>query len=124
MIVYDTGALVAGERGDRRMWALHEATLRRGALPVVPAGVLAQAWRGGPQANLSRLLQGCDIGPLDEPSAREAGSLCAAAVTPDVIDANVVVLAARLRAGVVTSDPSDIERLAQASGIAVAVHGI
>ena len=43
MIVYDTGALVAGERNDRAMWALHDAALRRGITPIVPAGVLAQA---------------------------------------------------------------------------------
>ena len=53
-LVYDTGALIAAERGERRMWALHAEALHRGVLPSVPAGVLAQAWRGGPQPQLSR----------------------------------------------------------------------
>lgn len=43
MIIYDTGALVAGERNVRHMWVLHDAALHRGITPVVPAGVLAQA---------------------------------------------------------------------------------
>ncbi|MGI9016110.1 MAG: hypothetical protein ACR2HR_03230, partial [Euzebya sp.] len=43
VIVYDTGALIAAERGDRTMWALHDGVLRRHLSPLVPAGVLAQA---------------------------------------------------------------------------------
>ncbi len=66
MIVYDAGALIAAERRDRPMWALHDGALRRRLSPLVPAGVLAQAWRGGPQANLSRLIAGCTVWTLDE----------------------------------------------------------
>lgn len=76
MIVYDAGALVAAERNERSMWLLHDAALRRGLSPLVPAGALAQAWRGGPQATLSRLLRGCTVTPLDEDVAREAGVIC------------------------------------------------
>ena len=40
-------------------------------LPVVPAPVLAEAWRGGPrQASLSRLLALCDVAPMSEGQAR------------------------------------------------------
>lgn len=60
-LTYDTGALVAAERGDRIMWSLHRAALRRGLPPAVPAGVLAEGSRGGPQANMSRLLKACEI---------------------------------------------------------------
>ena len=60
----DTGALVAAERSDRIMWSVHRAALRRGLLLTVPVGVLAEGWRGRPQANLSRLLQGCDVEDL------------------------------------------------------------
>lgn len=55
------------------MWALHDSVLRRHRSPLVPAGVLAQAWRGDPQANLSRLLAGCTVWAFDEDVAREAG---------------------------------------------------
>jgi len=44
--------LVAVEREGRRLWALHNPALHERLSPLVPAGVLAQAWRDGPQANL------------------------------------------------------------------------
>ena len=124
MIVYDTGALVAGERNDRYLWSLHDAALRRGLTPVVPAAVLAQGWRGGPQARLSRLLRGCTSVPLDEPLAREVGALCAAAETSDVVDASVVRVAQRRQAAVVTSDESDIRHLVAATGTTLEVHAL
>ena len=97
VIIYDAGALVAAERNVRLLWALHDATLRRDLTPIVPAGVLAQVWRGGPQANLSRLLAGCRVTSLDESLARAAGTLCGQAGTSDVVDASVVVLAHAMR---------------------------
>ena len=121
-LTYDTGALVAAERGDRELWALHRRALERGIRPVVPAGVLAQAWRGGPQPQVSRLLQGCRVDDLDEVGARSAGAACARARTSDVIDAIVAVGAVSRGDLVVTSDPKDIRRLASALGAQVALH--
>lgn len=63
-LTYDTGALIAAERGDRRMWALHRRALERGAAPVVPAPVLVEGWRGNVQT--ARLLQGCQVEDLAE----------------------------------------------------------
>ena len=72
-LTYDTGALVAAERDDRLVWSLHRAALARGLPPTVPAGVLAEGWRGGPQATLSRFLKGCHVEDLSEASARAVG---------------------------------------------------
>ncbi len=59
-VTYDSGALIAGERNDRRMWALHVGFLAEEVVPVVPAPVLAETWRGGSrQASLSRMVAGC-----------------------------------------------------------------
>ncbi|MDQ3451334.1 MAG: PIN domain-containing protein [Actinomycetota bacterium] len=125
MIVYDTGALVAAERSSRQLWALHAAALRKSLSPLVPAGMLAQAWRGGPQADLSRLLAGCTVMPLDEPFARAAGTLCGRAGTTDVVDAAVVILAQLAGATIVTGDPDDVHRLVEAAGgIPAKVHAI
>lgn len=124
MIVYDTGALVAGERNDRAMWAFHDAALRRGLTPIVPAGVLAQAWRGGPQARLSQLLRGCVTEPLDERLARDVGALCATAETSDIVDASVLLIATARRAAVVTSDEPDISHLATSAGTTLAIHRV
>lgn len=115
-LTYDTGALVAAERADRVVWALHRRALERGLRPTIPAGVLAQAWRGGPQTALSRLLQGCRIEPLDEQRARAAGAACAVSGTTDTVDATVAVGAIARGDLVVTSDDDDIRHLAESLG--------
>jgi len=124
VIIYDAGALVAAERNVRPLWALHDAALRRDVSPLVPAGVLAQVWRGGPQANLSRLLAGCTVAPLDESLARAVGTLCGQAQTSDVVDASVVVLARVLASPVVTGDAADLRALAGAAGWPITLHEI
>ncbi len=121
-LTYDTGALIAAERGDRRLWALHRRALERGTAPTVPAGVLAQGWRGGPQAQVLRLLSGCRVENLDEGRARSVGTACAAASTYDIVDASVVVGAAARRDLVVTSDVGDLERFRDVLRIDVRLH--
>lgn len=113
---YDAGALIAAERGDRAFWRLHSQLLEHGRRPVVPAAVLAQVWRGGPQPRLSTLLRGCDVEPFTEAVARAVGRVLAVSGTGDVVDASVVFAAARAGRSVVTSDRRDLERLADAIG--------
>lgn len=97
------------------MWSRHLGLLRLGAVPVVPAPVLAQAWRGGSrQALLARLLAGCEIEIMTEESARAIGRLLGEAAHHDVVDAAVVESAARRRDSIVTSDLGHIERLVTA----------
>jgi hypothetical protein len=116
-VTYDTGALVAADRGERRMWARHRALLAMREVPTTPAPVVAQAWRGGGrQALLARLLVGCGIEPLDEDQARAVGALAARAATTDIVDAAVVEGALRRRDTVVSSDPADLTRIATAVG--------
>lgn len=124
-VVYDTGALVAAERNKSAIWEIHLEALTLGVRPVVPVVVLAQAWRGGPQHNLSRLLRGCRILPDTEEVGRAAGIACATAGTSDVVDAIVMVTAIRLGdALVVTSDPSDLEHLAASIGTKIPLHTV
>lgn len=106
------------------MWSIHRRAQERGAVPVVPAGVLAQAWRGGPQPQLSRLLAGCLIESLDETRARSAGVACARAGTSDVIDAAVAVGAAVRGDLVITSDADDLKHLAAAIGLKIDTKSI
>ena len=121
-ITYDTGALLAAEKQRRSLWALHKRALDRGIRPTVPAGVLAQAWRGGPQAELSRLLSGCRVEPLTEASSRGTGAACARSKRPDVVDASVVVGALVREDVVVTSDPEDLTAIASALGRDLVLH--
>lgn len=123
-LTYDTGALLAAEAGRRELWALHRRALERGTIPLVPAGVLAQAWRGGPQPELSRLLRGCVIEPFEEGRARAAGKACALAATSDIVDASVVVGALGRNDLVVTSDPEDLRRIAAALRRRLLVHAV
>ena len=104
------------------MWALHKRALDRGIRPTVPVGVLAQAWRGGPQAELSRLLSGCYIEPLNEDFSRASGVACAKSKRADVIDACVVVGALARNDAVFTSDPADLDAIASALGKALRLH--
>jgi len=113
-LVYDTGALIAAESNDRRMWALHARALQRGVLPVVPAACLVEAWRGAKQLVLSRLLDGCSVESLDAERAKRAGVLQRTGPGA-AADATVVEVAVRRGAAVITSDRGDIERLAAAS---------
>lgn len=115
-LVYDTGALIAAERNDRRMWALHARAMQRGVLPIVPAACVVEAWRGGRQPGLSRLLDGCEIEALATDHAKRAGALrrtLSDAIGP--VDATVAESAVRRHAAIVTSDRSDIEQLAGAA---------
>lgn len=122
-ITYDTGALVAADRGERRMWARHRALLERHEVPTVPAPVLAQGWRGGArQALLSRLLAGCQVEALDEPRARAVGALATRADATDVVDAAVVEGALRRGDVVLSSDPDDLRAIAAADGIRLEVE--
>jgi len=114
-VTYDTGALVAADRGERRIWARHRALLTARIPPTAPAPVVAQAWRGGGrQALLARLLRGCDIEALDDRLARATGTLAARAGTTDVVDAFVTEGALRRRDLVISSDPEDLKALAAA----------
>ena len=119
-LVLDTGALIALDRGDKRMIALLQRALAQGRAFRVPAGVVGQAWRnGGPQGTLARFLRSeeVEIVPLDDQLARSCGELCAAASASDVIDASVVIVARERRDLIVTSDPGDIRRLDPAAQV-------
>ncbi|MEV4322554.1 hypothetical protein ACIG5D_11105 [Microbispora rosea] len=116
-IVYDAGALLAAERRNPDFLALHDELTAARIRPLVPVVALAQAWRGGPQHQISRVLKGCDIRPDDEHVGRAAGIACAAAGTADAVDAIVVVTAVRYQASVVTSDPDDLKHLADSLGV-------
>lgn len=115
-LVYDTGALIAAEANDRRMWALHARALQRGVLPVIPAGCVVESWRGGRQPSLGRLLDGCEVEALTGDHAKRAGALrrtLPASIGP--VDATVAETAIRRGGAIVTSDRADIERLSAAA---------
>jgi hypothetical protein len=116
-IVYDAGALVAADRGERQMWALFAAAVAQRRPIIVPSPVLTQAWRGWQtQARLAKMLAGCRVLAPEEPVAKHAGVLLGVSQTTDAVDAIVVATAVALRAAIVTSDFADISLLVRSAG--------
>lgn len=115
-VVYDAGVLVAAERNDRVEWRKHRARLELGVVAVAPAVVVAQVSRSPRQAQLRRLLQGCEVTELTEGDAHRVGNLIGRAGTSDIVDGAVVAEAIRHSAPIVTGDRKDIARLLAAAG--------
>jgi hypothetical protein len=121
-VTYDSGALIAADKAERRMWARHRALLMRRVVPTVPAPVVAQSWRGDSrQVLLARLLSGCDVEALDHGRARAVGALACRAATSDIVDACVVEGALRRRDLVVSSDDGDLRSIADAVGAQIEI---
>jgi hypothetical protein len=125
-VTYDTGALIAGDRNDRRMWALHVGFIAEEVAPLVPAPVVAEAWRGGSrQASLARMLAGCQIEEMTADQARRVGELAGRAVHDDIVDVAVVEGAARREDEVIlTSNESHIRKIIKATGKRIRIESV
>ena len=124
-VTYDTGALVAAERNNRQMWALHAGYLAEEVIPTVPAPVLAEAWRGGSrQASLSRLLRMCDTEPMSEELARNVGVLAGKSDHDDIVDVSVVEGALRRGDAVVTSNVTHIRKVVDAAATILRIEPV
>lgn len=120
-LVLDAGALIAIDRDDRRVAGLIELGRRAGAQLQTVAPVVTQVWRDGQrQARLARMLALIEVRSVGLTEARAAGELLAASGTADAVDALVTALA-RPGDQVLTSDPSDIDRLASVLTFTVTV---
>ncbi len=115
-LVLDAGALLAVDRGDRAMIARLQVAQRAGLELRSNAMVVAQVWRDrrGRQVSLARLLLAVDVRAVNPGDGRDAGMLLADAGTADAIDATVVLLATP-GDRILTSDPGDLARLAEAA---------
>ena len=114
-VTFDAGGLIALDRNDRLVLILLARATKRGMRITIPATALAQAMRNpARQARLSRLIRqsSTDLIALDGPDATSVGLLLAATRTADIVDAHVVVCARRAGQAVVTSDASDLKRIA------------
>jgi hypothetical protein len=116
-LVLDAGALQALEKRPLRLLADLRRAHDHGLLVRIPAGALAQSWRGGARsASIARLLkQPCAVVLVDERSAKDIGEFIASVRLPDgdkpdVVDAHVALTTRVTRSIVWTSDPSDMKR--------------
>jgi hypothetical protein len=113
-VVFDTGALIALDRGQRDVMILAAEARRGNHRITVPAGCVAQSWRQpSRQARIAAFLRlpNVKIVALDDEEARLVGLLLARSRSRDVVDAHVVLCADRLRQTVMTSDPDDLTAL-------------
>ncbi len=112
-VTYDTGALIAADRNDRRMWALHAGLLAHEVSPTEPTPVNAKARRGGSrQASLARFVALCTTEPLTDEQAKAVGWLGARSGHDDIVDVTVVEGAIRRHDAIVTSNPTHIRKIA------------
>ena len=107
-LTFDTGALIALERGVRIMKVRMEAARRDGLVITVPSVVLTEWWRAAPKQ--SRILETLDVEPVTERIAKLAGEAIAA-VDATIVDAIVMASAAQRGDIVYTSDFEDLDRL-------------
>jgi predicted nucleic acid-binding protein len=83
--------------------------------------VVARVSRAPNQAQLRRLLRGCEVVAFTETDAHQAGALLGKSRTTDVVDASVAALAVRSHADVISGDASDILRLLAAANAKLGV---
>jgi hypothetical protein len=111
IFTFDTGMLIALERRKGRATQAFQAIVRRGLLPVVPAVVYVEWWRGRNDVR-EEILAAVVVEDMRPPLCRAAGEALAAVKGASLADA-VVMASAALRGGgiVYTSDGPDLLRL-------------
>ena len=108
---FDTGMLIALERRKRRATEAFRNIIRRGLLPVVPAVVYVEWWRGRSDIR-EEILAAVSVEDMPPALCRAAGEALASVRGSSLADA-VVMASAALRGGgvVYTADVDDLERL-------------
>lgn len=107
-VTFDTGVLIALERRHAGALALLRACRMSRASITIPAGVVAEWWRGTHRA----LLESGSLESLSPELAQRAGELLAGSKGSNAIDATVVASAAQRGDLIVTGDAADLRRLA------------
>jgi hypothetical protein len=122
-LVLDAGALIAVDRGDRKMQRKIQDALSIGEPVRTNANAVAQVWRNGAkQARLAKALRLATIEPVTPQDGYRAGELLGATRTKDVVDATVALLA-ESGDDVYTSDPGDLRLLTETAGIKAVIIG-
>ena len=110
-VMFDTGALIALERGNHQIRKVHRLAIEHEYQVVAITPVIAEWWRRGKrEKERAQILRTLVIEPPDLHVARLAGEAIGL-VQATVVDA-LVMAAASIRSDTVyTSDPGDLQRL-------------
>jgi len=112
-VSFDSGVLIALERGETRAWAWMKRATERREPPLVSVVAVAECWRDHRgQRNLARALQACDVRDVDLDQAKAAGRALGDVAGSGTSDALIAALAARTGAVLVTADIDDMRQLA------------
>jgi len=108
---FDTGMLIALERRKQRATEAFRNIVRRGFLPIVPAVVYVEWWRG--RSNIrEEILAAVVVEDMPPSLCRAAGEALGAVKGSTLADAIVMASAALRGGGVVyTSDADDLKQL-------------
>jgi predicted nucleic acid-binding protein len=109
-LTLDTGALIALERGDKRMRARLLTAEQDGETITVPAIVLGEWWRAE-TGRRRAILESVDVEPVSEFLGKLVGEALGALPGATVVDAVVMASAAQRGDVVYTSDFEDLDRL-------------
>lgn len=112
-VVLDAGAFIALERQDPVAVHLTRRFAEEQTPLVTSAGVVAQIWRGGAQAQVpvAFLLRRTEVIALTHAAAKTLGRMLGHTRTSDPIDAHVVLLARERGWPVLTSDVDDLHAI-------------
>jgi hypothetical protein len=92
------------------MWKVLQRAQELGVVPIAPADVVAEWWRGRSDIR-ETILAAIVVEPLEEGLARLAGECLAHVGGSATVDAIVMASAARRGGAVYTGDVGDLERL-------------
>ena len=109
-ITLDTGALIALERGAKRMRVQVRIASETGTRITVPAPVLIEWWRAGFSRRHDDILAPMHIEPTTARIAKAAGTALTM-IQASVVDAAVMASAALRGDAVFTSDLEDLTKL-------------
>lgn len=107
---FDTGALIALERGDQRMRIVLRLARADSVPIVVPTVVLGEWWRGRSKVR-EAIVASVIVEPLSESLAKIAGEALAKVRGATFVDAVVMASAASRGDVVYTADSGDLDRL-------------
>jgi predicted nucleic acid-binding protein len=119
--VFDTGALIAAERGKERAWHFLKLVKGGRARILIPLPVIAEWWRGRNDAREQILATSQVVASIEATKAAGVALGRVRGVNARLtIDAIVMATAALADAIVVTGDPKDFEQLApQFPGVSI-----
>ena len=114
-MILDAGFLISVDRSEHAARVFLTAAARSETALHTTHPVVAQVWRqGSRQSRLAACLKTITIHPLDD--GRAVGELLTRTRTADVVDAHLVITAARLNHDILTGDPRDLATPRRSTG--------